>query len=215
MQDRALFSWELFYKAPIVGICRGISMDPFRDLVRAYTGAGLYTLEVTMNTPLAVDIIASLGKEYPNLNIGAGTVCNLKDLEMALDAGARFIVTPIVDEEVIRTAVSRGVTIFPGAYTPTEIYRAWSLGASAVKIFPATALGPQYLRDVLAPLNEIKLLPTGGITKANIGSFFDAGAMGVGMGGSLLNKELIANGDYDGLRNHFLEIRNEIAKYSI
>src|SRR5690606_13073968 len=162
MQNRELFSWELFYRAPIVGILRGISMEIACEVARTYVGAGLYTLEVTMNTEDAADIINILGKEFPDLNVGAGTVCNMKDLENALNAGAQFIVAPIMDEEVIRTAVAHNITIFPGAYTPTEIYRAWSLGASAVKIFPATQPGPQFITDVMAPLNGIKLLPTDG-----------------------------------------------------
>lgn len=213
MQNTELFSWELFYRAPIVGILRGISMDATRNLAQAYAGSGLYTLEVTMDTPGATDIIVMLGNEFPDLNIGAGTVCNMKDLDRALKAGARFIVTPIIDEEVIRSAVTLNIPIFPGAYTPTEIYRAWSLGASAVKIFPATQLGPRFIKDVLGPLRGVKLLPTGGVTKENIRSFFEAGAIGVGMGSSLLDGQLIKNKDYDGLRNHFLEIKSEMNKY--
>lgn len=213
MQNKEHFSWELFYQAPIVGILRGVSMDTIRDLARAYVGAGLYTLEVTMDTEGATELISILGNEFPGLNVGAGTVCTRNDLEKALNAGAQFIVTPIMDEEVIRNAVARSIPIFPGAYTPTEIYRAWSLGASAVKIFPATQLGPRFIKDILGPLNTIKLLPTGGVSKENIGAFFEAGAIGVGMGSSLLDKQLIKNRDFNGLRDHFLEIRNEIKAY--
>lgn len=213
MQNKELFSWKLYYQAPIVGILRGVSMDVIRDLAQAYVGAGLYTLEITMNTEGASEIISILRHEFPDLNVGAGTVCNMKDLERAIHAGAQFIVTPIIDEEVIRSAVAHNITIFPGAYTPTEIYKAWSMGASAVKIFPATQLGPQFLKDVLAPLNEIKLLPTGGVSKENIESFFEAGAIGVGMGSSLLDKQLIKKKDFEGLKNHFVQIKNEIKKY--
>src|SRR5690606_12567264 len=213
MQNRELFSWELFYRAPIVGILRGISMDTTRYLAKAYVRAGMYTMEITMDTPGATDIILMLGKEFPDINVGAGTVCNMKDLERALNAGSQFIVTPIMDEEVIRTAVAHNITIFPGAYTPTEIYRAWSMGASAVKIFPAPQLGPRFIKGVMAPLNGIKLLPTGGIAKENIRSFFEAGAIGVGMGSSLLDRQLIKNKDYEGLKDHFLEIKNEINEY--
>ena len=213
MQNKQSFSLELFYRAPVVGILRGLSLDTIRDLARSYVGAGWYTLEVTMNTEGAPEIISSLRNEFPELNIGAGTVCNMKDLEKALKAGAQFIVTPIMDEEVIRAAVARNITIFPGAYTPTEIYRAWSMGASAVKIFPATQLGPRFIKDVMAPLNGIKLLPTGGIAKENIRSFFEVGAIGVGMGSSLLDSQLIKNKDYEGLKDHFLEIKNEINEY--
>jgi 2-dehydro-3-deoxyphosphogluconate aldolase/(4S)-4-hydroxy-2-oxoglutarate aldolase len=125
---------------------------------------GFTTLEVTMNSPGAADMIRKLSTDYEDrLNIGAGTVCTIADLNEALAAGASFIVTPVLVEEVIIAAVERNVPIFPGAYTPSEIYRAWSLGASMIKVFPATKLGPEYIKDVLAPLPQIRLLPTGGV----------------------------------------------------
>ena len=117
-----------------------------------------------------------------------------------------FIVTPVINEEVIQSCVSQGIPIFPGAFTPTEIYKAWSLGASAVKVFPATQLGVTYIKDVSAPLNDIKLLPTGGVSKTNIKSFFEAGAYGVGMGSSLFDKQLISDQNYTALKEHFKSI---------
>ncbi|WP_299534359.1 bifunctional 4-hydroxy-2-oxoglutarate aldolase/2-dehydro-3-deoxy-phosphogluconate aldolase [Ulvibacterium sp.] len=203
MQNSTLFSWDEFQKVPIVGIMRGWDMETIFYVAKVYKEAGLTTLEVTMNTPSATKIISTLRKEFPKLNIGAGTVCSRNDLETALEVGSQFIVTPVLDEEVIKNCVDQNIPIFPGAFTPTEIYRAWNLGASAVKVFPATQLGPQYIKDILAPLNEIKLMPTGGVSKDNIQSFFQVGAYGVGMGGSLFPKELIKNKDYEGLKDHF------------
>lgn len=213
MTNKSSFSWERYYKAPIVGIVRGLSSDIVLQIAEAYLKAGLYTIEITMNTNGVADIISTLRDELPELNVGAGTVCSLDDLNVALNAGAQFIVTPIINEEVVKRTVSHKVPVFPGAYTPTEIYKAWSLGASAVKVFPATQLGVQYIKDVSAPLNEIKLLPTGGVSKDNIKSFFEAGAVGVGMGSSLLNKELIEKKDFDGLKSHFIKIREEIEDF--
>lgn len=210
MTTNPSFSWERFNQAPIVGIIRGLPTDVVLNISEAYQQAGLSTLEVTMNTKGVLEMIPLLRKEFPDLNIGAGTVCSPSDLEAALNAGAQFIVTPILEEEVIKKAVEQEVPIFPGAYTPSEIYRAWSLGASAVKVFPATQLGPKYINDVLAPLNNIKLLPTGGVSMDNIFDFFTAGAVGVGMGSSLLNKELIKAGDFEGLRAHFKKILLQI-----
>jgi 2-dehydro-3-deoxyphosphogluconate aldolase/(4S)-4-hydroxy-2-oxoglutarate aldolase len=182
-------------------------------LAECYFNAGFNTLEVTMNTKGALDIIARLGRDYPDRNIGAGTVCTRDDLDQAIGAGARFIVTPTLDEEIIERAVAQNVPIFPGAYTPSEIHKAWKLGASAVKVFPATQLGPQYIKDVLAPLNQIKLLPTGGVSLENIKSFFQAGAVGVGMGSSLFNKKMIKERDYQGLKKHFLSIKKAVKEF--
>ena len=213
MTTNAPFSWSRYRQAPIVGIVRGMPLPTVRRIAQAYHDAGLYTLEITMNTAGAAEMISELREAFPNLNIGAGTVCTMGDLEAAIDGGAQFIVTPILDEEVVKTAVARQLPVFPGAYSPTEIYRAWSLGASAVKVFPATQLGVQFIKDVSAPLNEIKLLPTGGVSRDNIRSFFEAGAVGVGMGSSLLDKHLIREENFAGLRDHFASLKREIQEF--
>ncbi|KZS38844.1 2-dehydro-3-deoxyphosphogluconate aldolase [Aquimarina aggregata] len=203
------FSWELYDKAPIVGIVRGLPIDIVEKIAEVYLCAELFTMEITMNTPNASDIIKKLRRDFPNLNIGAGTVCTMNDLNNALDAGSQFIVTPIIDAKVIECCVAKNIPIFPGAYTPSEIYKAWTLGASSVKVFPATKLGVQYIKDVLAPLDTIKLMPTGGVNESNIETFFEAGAVGVGMGSSLFNKDLINSNDFEGLLNHFKKIKNK------
>lgn len=210
MPNDQIFSWDSYHKAPIVGIIRGTSKENVMQIAEAYVEAEFYTLEITMNTEGVEDIIQTLRNEFPKLNVGAGTVCTISDFKKAINAGSQFIVTPILDEEVIKSSVAQEIPIFPGAYTPTEIYKAWSLGASAVKVFPATQLGPRYIKDVLAPLNEIKLLPTGGVSAENIKSFFEAGAFGVGMGSSLLNKQLIRERDFEGLKSHFIKIKSKI-----
>tara|TARA_R110002050_G_scaffold33846_7_gene85808 strand:- start:49109 stop:49750 length:642 start_codon:yes stop_codon:yes gene_type:complete len=210
MLNKESFSWELYNRAPIVGIVRGVSMEVIRDIAKAYLKEGLHTIEITMNTAGATEMISKLRSEFNDLNVGAGTVCNMEEYEKAVAAGAQFIVTPIIDEVVIKRAVAKGIPIFPGAYSPTEIYRAWSLGASAVKIFPATQLGVQFIRDISGPLNSIKLLPTGGVSLENIRSFFEAGVVGVGMGSSLFNKKLIRERDFEALAVHFSKIRAEV-----
>ena len=210
MSNKELFSWELYNRAPIVGIVRGVSMNVMQDIVKAYLQAGLHTIEITMNTPNATQMISMLRSKFQQLNVGAGTVCNMQDYEKAVAAGAQFVVTPIIDETVIKTAVAQEIPIFPGAYSPTEIYKAWSLGASAVKIFPASQLGVQFIKDISAPLNDIKLLPTGGVSLENIKSFFEAGVVGVGMGSSLFNKKLIEEGNFEGLKEHFAKIKAEV-----
>ncbi len=198
------FSWDKFSSVPLVGIIRGLSFDDVRQILPVYVSSGLTNIEITMNTASAKDIIRYAADNFSGrLNVGAGTVCNEKNLAEALSAGAQFIVTPIISEPVIRSCVKQEVPIFPGAFTPTEIYHAWELGASMVKVYPATSLGSGYIRDVKAPLNQIKLMPTGGINKDNIGEFMEAGAEGLGVGSQLFDKELIKNRSWDKLESHF------------
>ena len=203
MKKSARFSEERFELAPVVGIARGYGTETVLKVAEAYRAAGLTTLEVTMNSPDIGETLALLRQNFPKLNIGAGTVCTQNDLKLALDSGAQFIVTPIVAEAVIADCRRAGVPVFPGAFTPTEIYRAWSLGATAVKVFPAANLGISYLRNVLGPLDAIRLLPTGGVDLDNIADWFQAGAVGVGMGSSLLDKRLIREGKFKALEAHF------------
>jgi 2-dehydro-3-deoxyphosphogluconate aldolase/(4S)-4-hydroxy-2-oxoglutarate aldolase len=204
LKEKAIFSWKKFEIMPIVGIVRGITLVDFKQILPVYVKSGLTTIEITMNTPEAGTLIRYAVKEYSDkLNVGAGTVCSLSDLENALDYGAQFIVTPIVNEEVIKSCVRNKIPIFPGALTPSEIYRAWNWGASIVKIYPAGNLGANYIKDVKAPLNKIKMMPTGGISISNIQSFVDAGVDGFGIGSPLFDKELINAKNWSALETHF------------
>lgn len=203
------FSWPLFSKMPIVGIVRNLTSDEIAKILPIYHLAGLTTIEITMNTPSAEDIISAAAEKYKGLlNVGAGTVCSSDDLKMAVGAGAQFIVTPVLNPDVIQTCVKTSIPVFPGAYTPTEIYQAWTLGASMVKVYPATALGPNYIKDVKAPLNNIKLMPTGGVSLDNLDTFKKAGADGFGIGGQLFDKQLIKNENWEGLLKHFKKFVN-------
>lgn len=211
MSERT-FSWELFNKAPLVGIIRNVSPEDVKRILPIYREAGLTTVEITMNTPGATDMIRyALENEHYGLNIGAGTVCTKDDLDAALDAGAQFIVTPVLSKKVVKSCVKKGVPVFPGAYTPTEIFNAWGLGASMVKIYPATALGPGYIKDLKAPMNQLKLLPTGGVSLENMEAFLKAGANGLGIGGQLFDKKLIQDKNWDGLKAHFLQFAQKLA----
>jgi 2-dehydro-3-deoxyphosphogluconate aldolase / (4S)-4-hydroxy-2-oxoglutarate aldolase len=198
------FSWEKFNAVPIVGILRHYSREQVDRVARQYEESGLSTLEITMNSPGAAATIAGLVKQFGgSLNIGAGTVCTEKDLDKAQAAGAQFIVTPILDKALIKGCRKKKIPIITGAYTPTEIYTAWSLGSSMVKVFPATQLGPAYIKEVLAPLDRLRLLPTGGVNPGNFIDFMRAGAVGAGMGGHLFPRELIDGGRWEELRGHF------------
>ena len=201
------FSPELFSRIPVVGILRNVPPLTVPTLARYYAEAGLTTLEVTMNSDEALTTITRLVQDFDGvLNIGAGTVCTLEDLDKALAAGAQFIVTPILQEEVIRACVQQQIPVFPGAYSPTEIYKAWHLGATMVKVFPATKLGASFVKEVMAPMNYLKLVPTGGVSLDNFTDFFAAGAAAVGMGSQLFPKKLIEEGDWEELSVQFRDL---------
>ena len=195
------FSWKLFNQMPVVGIIRNLTIEDINFLMPFYIEAGYTTIEITLNTPDAMEAIQLLIKQYEGkINIGAGTVCTLNDANSAIAAGAQFIVSPIVSKEVITKCNQLGIPIFPGAFTPTEIYEAWELGAPMIKVYPASFLGPNYISSVLSPLNKIKLLPTGGINISNIIPFMKAGAAGVGIGSELFDKVTIQQRDASKLR---------------
>lgn len=208
---QATFSWETFLRMPVVGILRGISMEQIKEILPRYRDAGLGTVEITMNTPDAQEIISYASELFAgSLNVGAGTVCSLSDLDAAVAAGARFVVTPITDEEVIKNCVEKKIPVFPGAFTPTEIYRAWQCGADMIKVFPASAQGPAYIREIKGPLDQIKLLPTGGVTIENCAQFLEAGASGLGIGGQLFHKEFISRRDWKSLSTHFRRFAGKV-----
>lgn len=182
----AVFDWDRFRDCPIIGILRGFDNDAVREMVRAACAGGLANIEITMNSPNAEDSIrVAIETVGDRANVGAGTVCSPDDLERALEAGASFIVTPVLVPEVVRICVDRKIPVIPGALSPTEIHTAWSLGADLVKVFPANHFGPRYLKDIKGPLPQIKIMPTGGIDATTIGAFRQAGADAFGVGGGL------------------------------
>ena len=171
----------------IVAIVRGIEPSNVIKIAHALLAGGVNTMEVTLNSSGALSVITQLTREMKNkMLIGAGTVLNAKMANEAIDAGACFIISPIVDEETIKATKKRGAVSIPGAYTPTEIYKAFSIGGEIIKIFPASS-NVNYIKEVRAPLPQIPLMPTGGITLQNIQEFKKAGAVAFGIGGSLVD----------------------------
>ena len=148
---------------------------------------GIRALEITMTVPGAVNVIAEAVARYGDeFLIGAGTVLDAEQARACLDAGARFVVSPIVDAETIAVCREANVPVLPGALTPTEVVHAWRAGADFVKVFPCSAVGgASYIKALKAPLPHIPLVPTGGVTLETIGAFFAAGASAVGVGGDL------------------------------
>ena len=186
------FSWDRFSSAPLVAILRGYGVGQASEIAKALHAGGFKNIEVTMNSVEPEKQIALIKELVGNeMNVGAGTVCTLEDLDRALSAGAQFIITPIVVPEVIQACKAKEVPVFPGAFSPTEIYQAWSLGADIVKVFPARRLGAKYFKDVLGPLNQIKLMPTGGVDISTVADFIKAGASAISVGSTLIDSTLV------------------------
>jgi 2-dehydro-3-deoxyphosphogluconate aldolase/(4S)-4-hydroxy-2-oxoglutarate aldolase len=181
----------------VVAIIRMKEPGKVAAVVEALLEGGVRVLEVTMTVPGAVELIGQLASTLPpELVLGAGTVLDSETAERVIDAGARFLVSPVLRLPLIETAVKRGVPITPGCFSPTEILTAWEAGADIVKVFPATALGPGFLKDVHGPLPQVKLMPTGGVTVDNAGDWIRGGAVAVGVGSALLDAAALASGNF-------------------
>lgn len=203
---KTAFDAARFAQLPLIAILRGQPAALVAPIVRTLGAAGFCAAEVTMNSPGAADQIRAAVELAPEgLCIGAGTVTTLAELDAAQAAGAGFIVTPVVVPDVINACVRRGLPVFPGAFTPTEVFQAHRLGATMVKLFPAHRLGPGYVRDLLAPLSTVRLLATGGVTPETLPEYVRAGAAGFGLGSPLLAPERLAAGDWDWLRQRAAE----------
>ncbi|MFG2058438.1 bifunctional 4-hydroxy-2-oxoglutarate aldolase/2-dehydro-3-deoxy-phosphogluconate aldolase [Micromonospora sp. NPDC048930] len=187
--------------ARVIAIVRLPAPDAVLRACRELAATGLDALEVTLTTPGALDAIAALRAELGEAcAVGAGSVRSTTDVTRARDAGAQFLVTPTTREAVLAEAVTAGLPVVCGALTPTEVDVAWSAGASLVKLFPAGLGGPAYLRELRAPLPDVPLVPTGGVTAESVPGWAAAGAVAVGAGGSLVDATEIGAGDWAALR---------------
>lgn len=187
-----------FKKLPVLGILRGIKAGDIEPITETAVASGLKTIEIAMNTPDVEKLIKLMVKIADGrLTVGAGTVLTKELYKRAVDNGATFIVMPTFVKEIVEECVKRTVPVFPGAFTPQEIYNAWSGGATMVKVFPAKFFGPDYIKEVRGPFGEIEILACGGVSAGNIKSFFAAGASAVAFGESVFKKEWIAEKKFD------------------
>jgi 2-dehydro-3-deoxyphosphogluconate aldolase/(4S)-4-hydroxy-2-oxoglutarate aldolase len=188
----------------IIAIIRGVPREKLVDLAKALYRGGIRLLEITYSangsvsdTDTAESIAELVNAMGDRMYIGAGTVLTVEQVSLTAKAGGSFIISPNVDEDVISATVKLGLVSMPGALTPTEICQAHKYGADFVKLFPAGTQGTAYFKAVTAPLNHIRLLAVGGVNEKNIADFMAAGAVGAGVGGNLVNKTWIANGEFD------------------
>ncbi|MBK6406709.1 MAG: bifunctional 4-hydroxy-2-oxoglutarate aldolase/2-dehydro-3-deoxy-phosphogluconate aldolase [Holophagales bacterium] len=182
----------------VVAVIRLKNASALGAVVDALAVGGVRALEVTMTVPGAIELIREIAPSLPpDVVLGAGTVLDAETAQAAIEAGARYVVSPVFREEVLRVCHRFDVAALPGCFTPTEILGAWEAGADIVKVFPATALGPGYFRDLRGPFPELRLMPTGGVSLANAGEWIRAGAVAIGVGTALVDAEAVAARRFD------------------
>jgi 2-dehydro-3-deoxyphosphogluconate aldolase/(4S)-4-hydroxy-2-oxoglutarate aldolase len=182
----------------IVAIVRLDEYGKAVDVARALANGGVRVLEFTLTGTGAIDAIAAVREALGEaVCVGVGTALQADDAHAAIDAGAQFVVTPAVRPPVIAACVNRNTLVLAGGFTPTELLDAHERGSQLVKLFPAQAGGPRYLKDVLAPLPFLRLVPTGGVSADNARDYLNAGAVAVGMGGKLVSNTLVAAEAWD------------------
>ena len=195
----------------VVAVVRTESADALLDLARALVAGGVAAVEVTMTVPDALDGIARLADALGDeVVLGAGSVTDAETATRAVEAGARYVVSPVFKPEVVRAAHDAGAAAMPGCLTPTEIQTAWEAGADVVKVFPADAFGPSYLRAVRAPLPHLKLMPTGGVTLDTVADWLEAGAVALGAGSALVDRALVARADWPALTDRARRFREAV-----
>jgi 2-dehydro-3-deoxyphosphogluconate aldolase/(4S)-4-hydroxy-2-oxoglutarate aldolase len=191
---------QILMDTGVVAVIRVDSGSELVDIMRALKKGGVLALEVTMTSPGALEAILEASSIFKDeAVIGAGTVLDPETAEAAIRAGANFIVSPVTNFDLIKLCRRYSVMCIPGAFTPTEILAAWEAGADFVKVFPSSSVGPSYLKDILGPLPQVRLTPTGGVNLQNAGDFIRAGASFVGAGSSLVKKDFVKEKRWDDL----------------
>lgn len=197
----------------VIAVIRRVPADKADQVAQALVDGGVTALEVTVDSPGAFETIQRLSVNLKNKAIvGAGTVIDSESARLAIAAGADFIFCPSLHQDVIKTALRYGKIAVPGVMTPTEMIQAIEWGADLVKLFPAAGLGVQYVKDVKGPYPYIPVIPTGGVTLENVGEFIKAGVAAVGIGGNLVSREAIEQGNYSMIRDTAAKYVEEIRK---
>ena len=194
-----------------IAVIRAPEMELGRQMALAVATGGMKLIEITWNSDRAAELIGNLRAELPDCTIGSGTLLDVLQLREAIAAGAQFLFTPHVNPVLIHAAVEAGVPIIPGALSPTEIVTAYQAGASCVKVFPISAVGGvSYIKSLQAPLGQIPLIPTGGVTLENAKEFIKAGAIAVGLAGELFPQKLLQLGDWESIRYKAYRLRENL-----
>ncbi|MBS3787919.1 MAG: bifunctional 4-hydroxy-2-oxoglutarate aldolase/2-dehydro-3-deoxy-phosphogluconate aldolase [Candidatus Bipolaricaulota bacterium] len=188
---------EYLLDSGVVGVVRTDSSERLVKVARALKKGGVSCIEIAMTTPDALSVIKEVSERIDGVLVGAGTVLDAETARSAILAGAEYLVSPTTDMDMIKMCKRYDKVVAPGAFTPTEIMTAWQAGADFVKVFPASRLGPKFISDVKAPLPQISLMPTGGVSEENAQEFIEAGADVLCVGSALLDKEAMKGENYD------------------
>jgi Entner-Doudoroff aldolase len=202
---------DILWRERATAILRADEQRRAASAMEAAVRGGFRVIEFTLTIPGALELVADFSRR-PGVIVGAGTVLTSGQARAALAAGARFLVSPVVDEEVIAAAVDGGAIAMPGAHTPTEMLRAHRAGAALVKLFPAPAGGPTFVRSVLAPLPFLRIVPTNGVDPDNAAAYLEAGSFAVGMVGSLFDAAELAANRFDRVEERARVIRSALAR---
>lgn len=197
----------------IIAVVRSETPEPLVQAVRALADGGVTAAEITFTVPDAPDVIRQVRKELGDaIVLGAGTVLDPETARLAILAGAEYLVSPVVNLDVIKLAHRYDKAVMPGAFTPTEILAAWEAGADIVKVFPAEVGGPSYFKAIRGPLPQVRIMPTGGVDLTTAEAFLKAGACCLGVGSSLVDPKAIAAGDFTRIRNLAQQFAAIVAK---
>ncbi|HEX7432377.1 MAG TPA: bifunctional 4-hydroxy-2-oxoglutarate aldolase/2-dehydro-3-deoxy-phosphogluconate aldolase [Anaerolineaceae bacterium] len=182
----------------LIAVIRGPSADLTVKMVEALIAGGVYAIEITYSTPNAVEVVKTLDRTFGDkIVLGMGTLTESRQAEEALGAGARFLVSPLVEAELGKAMIATGLATMIGALTPTEVFQAYRMGSDVVKIFPGNLVGPAYIKSLKGPFPYIPMMPTGGVSATNVGEWFAAGVYGVGAGSELCPPALAKEGRFD------------------
>ena len=188
---------ERIVNCGVIAVVRLSSSSQLERVADAIREGGVDVIEFTMTTPGALRMIEETANRLGDaVLLGAGTVLDCETARACIMAGAQFVVSPILDFPSIEVCHRYDKVAIPGTFTPTELLRAWEAGADLVKVFPASCLGPRFIRDVLAPLPQVRLVPTGGVSRENAGEYIRAGAVAVAVGSELVNNRLVQQGNF-------------------
>jgi 2-dehydro-3-deoxyphosphogluconate aldolase/(4S)-4-hydroxy-2-oxoglutarate aldolase len=191
----------------VTAVMRGISEDDIVDAAQAVHEGGVTSIELTADAKRCSDMIAAVDRALGDTDavVGAGTVLDAAAARNVIEAGAEFVLAPNINEEVVEICNREGVVAIPGVMTPTEAERAITAGADMLKMFPASTVGPDHIGALQAPLGNVPIMPTGGVSAENVNQYFDAGAVAVGAGSALVDYDAIERGDMDGVREQAAE----------
>jgi 2-dehydro-3-deoxyphosphogluconate aldolase/(4S)-4-hydroxy-2-oxoglutarate aldolase len=207
-QERARIVREI-ERIGVVAVIRLHDARQLRSVTEALAAGGVRAIEITMTVPGAIGLIEELASSLKSeFVIGAGTVLDPETARQVVLAGAKFVVSPVFKTSLIEVGHNYDVPVMPGCFSPTEILSAWEAGADIVKVFPATSLGPSFFKDIRGPLPQLRLMPTGGVTRENAGDWIRAGAVAIGAGSALVDSKAVAEGRLDVITanaRHFIE----------